>query len=118
MVLVDTSIWIDHLRNKNKALISLLARGNVCVHDFIIGELACGNIKNRKEILELLSALPTISLATHAEVLFFIENHHLFGVGLGWVDMHLLSACLINSHSLWTFDKKLAFVASRISNHT
>ena len=92
MVLVDTSIWIDHLRSANTRMARLLEDGEIVVHPFVIGELACGNLRNRSEILALLHALPQAPCVTDSEVLFFIERHSLAGQGLGLIDMHLLAS--------------------------
>jgi predicted nucleic acid-binding protein len=111
MVLVDTSAWIDHLRKSNRKLVSLLKEECVIIHPFILGELACGNLHNRKEIIALLHALPSITKAGDDELLFFIERHKLMGRGVGLVDMHLLAACHLDSCLLWTKDKRLKNIA-------
>lgn len=111
MVLVDTSVWIDHLRKSQKGLVSLLESGTVIIHPFVLGELACGNLHNRKEIIALLHALPFITKADDDELLFFIERHALMGRGIGLVDMHLLAACHLDSCLLWTKDKRLKDIA-------
>lgn len=111
MILVDTSIWIDHLRNGNRALAALLQDGLVCTHDFVVGELACGNLRNRAEVLGLLQSLPRLSAATEGETLFFIEQQHLMGCGIGYIDVHLLAAAVIRGIPLWTKDKRLMVVA-------
>lgn len=92
MILVDTSVWIDHLRAGDEGLIALLSGNQVLTHPFVIGELACGNLANRREVLRLLGDLPKAPVATHAEVLFFIEQHALMGRGIGYVDAHLIAA--------------------------
>ena len=107
MVLVDTSVWVAHLRDGNVKLEVLLNEGNVVCHPFIIGELACGNIVNRKEIIAFLQSLPMAIPADHDEVLQFIENNSLMGSGLGYVDVHLLASVQLTRISLWTLDKKL-----------
>lgn len=112
MILVDTSLWIDHLRASNESLSRLLYENRVCMHSWIIGELACGNLNNRQEILELLQALPQLAPATENEVLSFIEMHQLMGIGIGYVDAHLLASAAIHSAQLWTRDKRLERVAS------
>jgi predicted nucleic acid-binding protein len=106
--LVDTSVWVDHLRRGNARLRSCLDGGEVECHPFVIGELACGTLKNRAELLELLSALPRVLEAEHDEALAFIESRRLMGRGLGWVDTHLLVSALVTRTSLWTLDKRLA----------
>jgi len=107
MVLVDTSIWVSHLKSGNVHLKGLLQDGKVVSHPFIIGELACGNLKNRRAILSLLNALPGAVTALHEEVLQLIENHRLMGLGLGYVDIHLLAAALLTAVPLWTNDRNL-----------
>ncbi|VAX21424.1 PIN domain protein [hydrothermal vent metagenome] len=115
MVLVDTSVWIDHLRNNNKELSTLLLRGTVVMHEFVLGELASGNIKNRKEILELLQSILSIPKVTIEEYLFFVKEHRLFGKGIGFVDIHLLASAKLSGILLWTLDKKLREVASTLN---
>jgi predicted nucleic acid-binding protein len=107
MVLVDTSIWVSHLRDGNARLEWLLKNGQVMCHWFIIGEIACGNIKNRAEILSLLRSLPAAIQASHEEVLFFIEDNKLMGRGLGYVDMHLSASAKLTGVPLWTLDRSL-----------
>ncbi len=114
MVLVDTSVWIDHLRSGNAKLSALLNGGDVAIHPFIIGELACGNLKNRKEIISLLHALPHITKADNDEVLFFIEKHELMGLGIGLIDCHLLASCKLDKAQLLTQDKRLKNAADRL----
>jgi len=111
ITLVDTSVWIDHLRHGNNRLATLLDAGAVCCHRFVIGELACGTLRNRGELMSLLKALPEAPIAEHEEVLAFISDSKLAGRGLGWIDMHLLASALIGNCSLWTFDKALASAA-------
>jgi len=107
MVLVDTSVWIDHLRRTDPALGGLLEDGEVAVHPFVIGELACGNIVNRAEILSLLQSLSQCQGIGDDELLFFIDRHTLHGRGLGLIDMHLLASSRLAGHVLWTKDKRL-----------
>lgn len=111
MILVDTSVWIDHLRVGNRQLKSILYDDQVLTHPFVAGELACGLIRNRKEILRLLSTLPETRLAEHQEVLSLVENHRLYARGIGWVDAHLLASTLLSGAALWTFDTHLSRVA-------
>jgi len=106
-VLVDTSIWIDHLQQGDPALRELLEQNLVVVHPFVLGELACGQMRNRAEILNLLSDLPVATRAEDAEVLEFISRQRLYGKGLALVDIHLLASCCIDSLPLWTRDKRL-----------
>jgi predicted nucleic acid-binding protein len=91
MVLVDSSVWVEHLRHGDLGLKARLQEGQVWCHPFIVGELACGNLKNWSEILSLLQALPQAMEAEHEEVMQFIENYRLMGKGLGYIDMHLLA---------------------------
>jgi predicted nucleic acid-binding protein len=107
MVLVDTSVWVRHLREGNSDLEQLLNNGQVMCHPYIVGELACGNIKNRREVLSLLQLLPLATLATHKEILQFIESNHLMGKGLGYIDVHLSASAVLTRVPLWSYDKKL-----------
>jgi predicted nucleic acid-binding protein len=107
MILVDTSVWIEHFRSGSIELGTLLNEGAVACHPFIIGELACGNLKNRVEILSLLKELPMASCAEDDEVLQFINDHKLMGKGLGYIDIHLLMSALLTRVPLWTLDKRL-----------
>lgn len=108
MILVDTSVWIDHLRRADAQLIELLERTEVVMHPFVVGELACGNLADRATLLELLQALPAAVVAGHDEVLGFIERRSLHGQGIGYVDAHLLaSVALTPGVALWTRDKPL-----------
>ena len=115
MVLVDTSIWISHFRKNNSHLKKLLLDESVACHPFIIGELACGNIKNRKEIISLLQALPQALVAENDEVLQFIEQKKIMGMGIGLIDVHLLASALLTNLSLWTADKRLHTTASKFN---
>lgn len=106
-ILVDTSVWVQHFRAGNQHLEDLLQEGQVVTHSFIIGELACGNLKNRLEILSLLQSLPTTLTLAFEEFLFFLEQNQLMGTGLGFVDVHLLASAKLADTPLWTLDKKL-----------
>lgn len=113
MILVDTSVWVDHLRRGVPALAALLEAGDVLLHPWIVGELACGTLRRRSEILDLLQKLPAAPVASHDEALAFIETHALMGRGIGYVDVHLLaSARLHGAAQLWTRDARLAAAAS------
>jgi len=115
VILVDTSVWIDHLRSPSAPLVAALEEGDVLTHPFVIGELACGNIRNRAEILQLLEDLPQAREATHAEVMAMVERRRLMGIGIGYVDAHLLAAtALTPSASLLTLDRRLAGAARRM----
>lgn len=115
MILVDTSVWVDHLRRGDPVLMSLLNSNQVLMHPFVLGELACGSLVNRAEVLALLGDLPRVVVATDEETLFFIERHSLMGRGIGYVDAHLLAAVALNEGSLfWSRDKRLQGVASAL----
>ena len=115
MILVDTSVWIDHLRSASRALADALEREVIGIHPFVIGELACGNLRKRQELLALWANLPSPPYATDAEALAFIERHRLMGLGLGFIDVHLLaSTALGNSTRLWTRDRQLDAVARKL----
>ncbi len=114
MVLVDTSVWIQHLRQGSSALTQHLTDGQVVCHPFVVGELACGHIKNRAEILGLLSNLPSAEVASHEEVLQFIDTYRLMGKGLGYVDTHLLASAALTGVPIWTLDKQLRETAARL----
>jgi len=119
MVLVDTSIWIDHFRNSNDQLVELLNDGEVFCHPFIIGELACGNIKNRKKIIAALQALPQSSIIEHNEIMIFIEKNKIIGKGLGYIDVAILASSLVTGIPLWTLDRKLNDMATKFKiNHS
>jgi len=114
LVLVDTSIWVTHFRVCENHLVQLLELGLVACHPFIIGELACGSLKNRKEIVHLLEALPDVPVLRHQEVMSFIEYRKIMSKGVGYVDTHLLGSSILSGIPLWTFDKSLAKVASTL----
>jgi len=113
VILVDTSVWINHFRVSDSRLGALLQDDGVLAHPWVIGELALGQLSQRAEILGLLQNLPQASVATDAEVLNLIESRHLFGLGIGYVDAHLLAATMLTAGAgLWTRDKRLAAVAA------
>ncbi|MEK7843122.1 MAG: type II toxin-antitoxin system VapC family toxin [Pseudomonadota bacterium] len=116
MILADTSVWIDHLRAGDAELAALLNGSQVLMHPFVLGDLACGNLCNRTEVLDLLKGLPMAALATDEEVLFFIERHALMGCGIGYVDAHLLAAVALGGETrIWTRDKRLRTVADAMA---
>jgi predicted nucleic acid-binding protein len=116
MILVDTSVWIDHLRDNDKGLIDLLNNCQVLMHPFILGELACGNLVYRDKFLGLLKDLPRSPVATEDEVLLFIDRQALMGQGIGYIDAHLLAAVALEGMTrLWTRDKRLHIAAERLS---
>ena len=115
MVLVDTSVWIDHLRSREPEMASLEDGHQIFMHPMVIGELACGNLANRNDVLRYLSRLPRIVVATDDEVLFFIEHHQLIGTGIGYIDAHLLTASVLHgSTQLWTRDRRMMTVADQL----
>lgn len=113
-MLVDTSVWVSHFRFGNATLGRLLTEGSVYCHPFVIGELACGHLTNRNEILSLLHALPQLPTVESEEVLRFIEQRKLAGLGVGLIDMHLLASVVLFRTTLWTEDKNLRKVATRL----
>jgi predicted nucleic acid-binding protein len=114
MILVDTSVWVSHLRHGSERLHTLLHDEQVLCHPFVVGELACGTLRNRQEILALLRALPQAPVAESEEALRFVEGRHLYGHGLGWVDVNLLASALLGKCRLWTIDKLLRDVAASL----
>lgn len=114
MILVDTSIWIDHWRGAGP-LSEMLNRREVQIHPFIIGELACGHLPERNLTLQLLHELPTVRVAEDKEVLYFIEKYNLMARGIGYIDIHLLAAAALNSCKFFTRDKRLHVVAVELS---
>ncbi|MBY0333610.1 MAG: type II toxin-antitoxin system VapC family toxin [Acetobacteraceae bacterium] len=115
MTLVDTSVWIGHLRQPDPMLADLLAEGGVLGHAFVTGEIACGTLRNRGTVLQALAELPQAAVAFHDEVLAFIDRHGLAGLGIGYVDAHLLAATRLTPGTrLWTLDRRLATAASRL----
>ncbi len=114
MVLVDTSVWVAHLRDGTIGLEALLNEGHVLCHPFVVGELACRNLKNRAEIFSLLQALSMATHAEHEEVMQFMGNYNLMGKGLGYIDVHLLASAILTKVPLWTLDKKLSEVSLKL----
>lgn len=115
MILVDTSIWVDHLRRSDARLVRALNSAQVLTHPFVIGELACANLKQRATVLALLRDLPRSSHASEDEVLFFIDQHELMGRGIGYVDAHLLAAVTLSGAAgLWTRDRRLGAIAEQL----
>ena len=114
MILVDSSIWIEHLRKGSRELSGLLYDLQVLTHPFVVGELACGNLRNRKEILQLLKELPEATVGQHGEVLQLLESHKLMGQGIGWIDAHLLTSSLLSGAPLWTNDRKMRSVSAAL----
>jgi hypothetical protein len=117
MILVDTSVWINHFRKGGSNLRELLSKDLVLVHPFVVGELACGNLKNRARILSDLEALPSAVSATHEEAMRLTEGRKLWGLGIGWIDAHLLASALLSNCQFWTLDERLvrAATAARVA---
>ncbi len=116
MILVDTSVWIDHLRQSEPRLVALLEQAQVCVHPMIIGELALGSLRDRSVILQLLADLPGLPMATASELLHLVESQRLYGLGLSLVDAQLLASLrLAGTHQLWTRDRRLHAAALQLA---
>ncbi len=113
-MLVDTSVWIDHFRRSNLALATALERGDVECHDFVLGELACGTLPRRDDVLVFMQTLPRIAPVPHGDVMALVSERGLWGRGLGWVDVSLLAAVLVARAGLWTLDRRLRRVASSL----
>jgi len=115
MILADSSVWIDHLIVENPHLVSLLQQRQILIHPMVIGELACGNMRDRADVMRLLRGLPRIFAATHDEVLFLIESHHFMGRGIGFIDAHLLTSTAMSEPTqLWTNDRRLMELATEL----
>jgi len=114
VILVDTSVWVDHLRDGDRRLAELLNTGRVLAHPFVIGEIALGHLRRRETILEALQDLPRAPVATEAEVLELIGRHALAGLGVGHIDVHLLASARLGASTLWTRDRRLARVAGTL----
>lgn len=114
MILADTSLWIEHLRRGHAGLARLLTAGEVLGHPLVIGELACGSLKNRATLLALLEGMPKAVECTNDEARAFIEKEKLMSLGIGIVDVYLLASARLSHASLWTLDRRLAEVAGRL----
>lgn len=114
MILVDTSVWVEHLRRRGSGLAGLLDQGQVACHSFVIGEIALGTLKNRTEILGLLAELPAVRVVRHEEAIALAGRRAVFGRGIGWVDLHLLASALVDRLPLWTLDRRLDAVAREL----
>lgn len=113
MILVDSSVWVDHLRRGERRLADALNRSLVACHPMVLGELACGNLRNRREVLDLVARLPRLPIATDEETLGLIEGETLMGRGIGWIDAHLVASTLLADDArLWTRDRRLGAVAA------
>ena len=117
MILVDTSIWVDHLRNGDRTLVHLLSRAQVLAHPWVTGEIALGRLADRDNVLALLGNLPQARVATDRELAHFITKRRLYGLGIGYVDAQLLAATRLTPNArLWTRDRRLAAVADRLGD--
>ena len=114
MILLDTSVWVEHFRNRASAAAAVLEKGAVLVHPYVVGELACGNLARRAEVLALLRSLPNVTVATDDEVLAFIDSRQIAGRGIGYIDAHLLASAFLENTRLWTLDPRLAEVATQL----
>ena len=115
MILVDTSVWVDHLRTGNVVLSQLLERNRVVMHAMVLGELACGNLRHRQQLLALWQNLDFLQTVSHDEALYFVEENKLMGKGIGYIDVHLIaSTALVVGAKLWTRDIRLAGVADEL----
>lgn len=113
MIVVDTSVWVEHLRQGSPRLRRLLEEGEVLCHPHVIGELACGTLTRRGEVLGLLRALPRATVASDEEAHRLVEAHGLHGRGIGWIDVHLVASALLSDAELWTLDRRLEREARR-----
>ncbi len=111
MILVDTSVWVAHLRRRDAHLVDLLEHQQVACHPFVMGEVGLGSLKARPQVLDLLGTLPQLQMAAHDEVMALVERRRLFATGLGWVDAHLLASAMLTQSQLWTLDRALATAA-------
>ena len=111
MILVDTSIWVNHLRRHDAVLAARLEAGEVLCHPYVIGEIGLGMLKRRRELLDLLAALPSALTASHDEAVALVEQRRLAGLGVGWVDVHLAASAVLSRARLWTADRRLGDVA-------
>ncbi len=111
MILIDTSVWVDHFRSENRILTTLLMQGAIVMHEFVVGELAVGNFRNRKSMLNLLDSIPKLSKLTHDEFIYFLEKNSIYGKGVGFVDIHLLGSTKLAGVKIWTLDKRLLELA-------
>lgn len=115
MILLDTSVWVDHFSRKAKQLDPFLQSGQVLIHPLVIGELACGHFRNRDAVFRELHTLPYAQVGTYAEALEFIDRFNLMGLGIGYIDVHLLlSTALTESARFWTIDRRLHSIADRL----
>jgi predicted nucleic acid-binding protein len=114
MILADTSVWVNHFRSGNAKLSEAIEDGMILMHPFVIGEIACGNLRSRPTVLGDLQRMPSAIEADNEEVLGFLERHRLFGAGIGWIDMHLLASARLSNCRLWTLDVHLLSAAAKL----
>jgi predicted nucleic acid-binding protein len=114
MILADTSVWVNHFRQDNPRLSQALLDGHILMHPFVVGEIACGNLRSRPKVLNDLRRLPPAITADHEEVLGFVNQHRLFGEGITWMDAHLLASARLSACRLWTLDLRLSAAANRL----
>jgi predicted nucleic acid-binding protein len=114
VILVDTSVWIDHFRNSNARLASLLENELVLTHPFVVGELTCGSLPSRTRVIADLMVLPALAQASHHDVMHFVEQRKLWGKGIGWIDVHLLATTILAKCQIWTLDKALHAAAKTL----
>ncbi len=114
MILADTSVWVEHLRQREPSLVRLLQEARVACHPFVIGEIALGHVRQREAVLSLLAELPALPQVSHKEVLQFVAVRGLAGAGIGWIDAHLLAGAALGGARLWTLDRRLATAARRL----
>jgi predicted nucleic acid-binding protein len=112
MILADTSVWVNHFRQGESHLQEALVDGKLLIHPFVVGEIACGNLRGRVRLIHDLRRLPSAVVASHEEVLALLEHHRLFGTGLGWIDAHLLASARLTGCQLWTLDGPLRAAAA------
>ena len=111
MILVDTSVWVEHLRRRDTLLAARLEAGDVMCHPYVIGEIGLGSLRRRADVLELLASLPSAPVVGHDDVMLFVEQRGLSGRGIGWIDVHLAASAVVSGAKLWTTDRRLADVA-------
>ncbi|MEO8026261.1 MAG: PIN domain-containing protein [Bryobacteraceae bacterium] len=114
MILADTSVWVEHFRNGDPPFAVLLEEEEIATHEFIVGELACGNLANRARTLALLGLIQRLPSVGHEDVLAFVETHRLYGRGLGWIDMHLLAAAWHSGAKILTLDRAMQTAAEAL----
>ena len=114
MILADSSVWISHLKRADERLGALLAARRISCHEFVQGELACGNLPQRSAFLAFLGRLPRVPAVSHQEALALLHSRRIAGQGLGWVDVHLLAATVVSNAKLWSLDRRLATAADAL----